>query len=182
MNLCCLLLHLGLWSLIACHRHWAMQPAGLPPPVWSSCHLLLMWTLWFSPCLYFFTQHVIKIYFLHVLWVYQNFIFEDKKKHKDFHLENYFSHRATTWYYSVNSLYLFFFHFLYHLAMFVAITIIWKSNETKYKMQGKNLRQGWIYPKFLFFYKTLGQVYRIEDPAVLWLYSISIGGRSHYNH
>lgn len=38
-----------LWSLIACHSHWAVEPAGLPPPVWSSCHLLLIWTLLFFP-------------------------------------------------------------------------------------------------------------------------------------
>lgn len=31
-----------LWSLIACHSHWAVELAGLPPPVWSSCHFLLI--------------------------------------------------------------------------------------------------------------------------------------------
>ena len=32
-------------SLIACHSHWAMEPARLPLPVWSSCRLLLIWIL-----------------------------------------------------------------------------------------------------------------------------------------
>lgn len=31
-----------LWSLIACHSPWAVELAGLPPPVWSSCHFLLI--------------------------------------------------------------------------------------------------------------------------------------------
>ena len=128
----------------------------LPPPVWSSCHLLLIWTLLFFPIAStFWLQTECK--FMTSLWYecIKILLLKKRLNKKDFLKKKNVSLTRTAWHFLYHTDLEGSCHFLFHQlcsdsAIFIALEVIWRNfanceqeqNKKKHmQMQGKSWGQ-----------------------------------------